>query len=309
MRLVNSAVGPTFALALLVSCVGALIVVGCSEQQGTGSCTGCDSGGGASSGGATATGAGGTAGATTSGSGGSGGSGGATASPTLRIMTFNIKHGDISSLEAIADVIKAETPDVVGLQEVDVDADRSGNVDQPHRLSQLTGMASVFQSALTFSSGGYYGVALLSRFPIISSSKVQLTSSGEQRILAIVDVEIEDGWVVPISVTHMGLGSVERQTQAQEIVDELSGEPDAIVMGDINEELSDPAGLILAEAFTDGWDAGTGPGHTIPVNTPTRRIDVVLLPSSWPAPSAAHVVSTPASDHLPVVVTVPLPTG
>ena len=87
---------------------------------------------------------------------------------------------------------------------------RSGNVDQAHRLSQLTGMASLFRSAIAFPSGGFYGVALLSRFPIISSSKLLLTSGSEQRILATVDVEIADGWLVPIAVTHMGLGAIER---------------------------------------------------------------------------------------------------
>jgi endonuclease/exonuclease/phosphatase family metal-dependent hydrolase len=124
--------------------------------------------------------------------------------PTLRLMTYNIKHGAESSLEQVADVINAEQPDLVALQEVDVDADRSGNVDQPHRLSQLTGMASLFRSATTLPTNGLYGVALLSRFPIISSSKLLLTSGSEQRILMTVDVELDAGWLVPIGVTHMG---------------------------------------------------------------------------------------------------------
>jgi endonuclease/exonuclease/phosphatase (EEP) superfamily protein YafD len=130
------------------------------------------------------------------------------AAPGLRIMTFNIKHGDVSSLEDVAAVIRAEEPDLVGLQEVDVDADRSDNVDQAHRLSQLTGMASLFRSALTFSSGGHYGLALLSRFPILSSTKQELTSGSEQRILVVVDVLTDDG-VIAVAVTHLGLTASE----------------------------------------------------------------------------------------------------
>lgn len=92
-----------------------------------------------------------------------GGSDSAVPVPTLRIMTFNIKHAEIGGLDGIADVIKAEKPDLVGLQEVDVDAVRSAKVDQPHRLGQLTGMTSLFRTAFDFTDGGSYGIALLSQ--------------------------------------------------------------------------------------------------------------------------------------------------
>jgi len=45
---------------------------------------------------------------------------------TLRLMTYNIKHGEIGGLDGIAAAINAEAPDLVGLQEVDVDAARAG---------------------------------------------------------------------------------------------------------------------------------------------------------------------------------------
>lgn len=222
----------------------------------------------------------------------------------LRIMTFNIKHGDLSSLEAVAEVIRDEEPDIVGLQEVDVDADRSGNVDQPHRLSQLTGMASLFRSSLTFSSGGYYGLALLSRFPILTSSKLELTSSGEQRILMIVDVLTERG-TIPVAVTHLGLTSSERVVQVEEILDALGSRANAILMGDMNAQPDSAEMEALADVLTDAWEAGTGTGATIPVDGPTRRIDYIFLGSDWPAPTQAHVPPTTASDHLPVVAFVP----
>ncbi|HYH97902.1 endonuclease/exonuclease/phosphatase family protein, partial [Hyalangium sp.] len=38
----------------------------------------------------------------------------------LRFMTYNIKHGEISSLESIASVINGQAPVLVALQEVDV---------------------------------------------------------------------------------------------------------------------------------------------------------------------------------------------
>lgn len=225
----------------------------------------------------------------------------------LRLMTYNIKHGELSSLGAIAEVIKAENADIVGLQEVDVDAERSGNVDQPHRLGQLTGMANLFRSALTLPDGGLYGLAVLSRFPLIVSEKVSLTSAGEQRILAIVDIDV-NGTTVPFCITHLGLTASERTTQVKEILAKLEGKPFSILMGDMNATPDEGSMKSLSSKLTDAWlGAGSGSGYTIPSGTPTKRIDYVYLGSSWAAPVEAHVPVTEASDHRPVVVTLPYP--
>jgi len=123
-----------------------------------------------------------------------------------------------------------------------------------------------------------------------------------------VDVELAKGRVVPIGITHMDLQAAARATQATEIVAELGNAPLAVLMGDLNAEPDAPAVKTLADAFTDAWTAaGTGTGYTIPVNTPGRRIDYVFLGKGWPKPTGASVPMTTASDHLPVVVDVPLP--
>jgi endonuclease/exonuclease/phosphatase family metal-dependent hydrolase len=233
----------------------------------------------------------------------------ASASPKiLRIMTFNIKHGEIGGLDGIADTIKGEAPDLVGLQEVDVGAGRSASVDEPHRLGQLTGMTNLFRTAFAFPDGGSYGVALLSRFPLLASERLALTSSGEQRILAVIDVELAKGRVIEVGVTHMDLQAAARATQAQEIVAKLGGKPLAILMGDFNAQPDEAAVKTFSGAFLDSWAAiGTGPGFTIPPGAPTRRIDYIMLAKDWPKPTAAHVPVSTASDHLPLVVDVPLP--
>lgn len=226
----------------------------------------------------------------------------------LRVMTYNIRHGAESSLEALAEVIRAEDPHIVALQEVDKEAVRSDGIFQSYRLGQLTGMSSLFRAALDFPDGGQYGLAVLSRFPIISSDKLLLSSGGEQRVLVIVDIEIEAGWQVPIAVTHMGLDAEERVEQAQEIITALDGRQWAVLMGDVNAEPEEHAAELLAAAFVDVWPkVGVGPGHTIPVTNPTRRIDYIFLGSAWGEPIEAHVPMTTASDHLPIVATLPRP--
>lgn len=225
----------------------------------------------------------------------------------LRLMTFNIKHGELSSLESIADVVLSEKADIVGLQEVDVDAGRSGNVDQPHRLGQLTGMANLFRSALTLSDGGLYGLAVLSRYPIVISDKISLTSSGEQRIFVTVDIDVQ-GTTVPFGMTHLGLTASERTTQVSEILAVLGSKPLAVLVGDMNAKPSETAMQQLGAKLTDAWvTAGVGDGFTIPSDVPDRRIDYIWLGKAWAPAIEAHVPVTQSSDHRPVVVTVPMP--
>jgi endonuclease/exonuclease/phosphatase family metal-dependent hydrolase len=229
----------------------------------------------------------------------------------LRMMTYNIKHAGLSSLEALAEVVLAEAPDLVCLQEVDKEAERSGGVLQSYRLGQLTGMASLFRMAIELPDGGLYGLAFLSRFPILSSQKTVLTSTGEQRILVVATVDLGDGRLLGVANTHLGLDASERATQAAEISAVLAGQGSVVLMGDFNEEPGDGAVFeTLGEHLVDVWPiAGVGDGATIPVSAPTRRIDAILLSHDWPAPEEAHVPDTLASDHLPVVVTVSLPAG
>jgi hypothetical protein len=65
----------------------------------------------------------------------------------LRVMTFNIQAARTASIDAIADAILAFDPDIVGLQEVDIETGRSGGVDQIAVLAARTGMEGLFGQA------------------------------------------------------------------------------------------------------------------------------------------------------------------
>ena len=91
---------------------------------------------------------------------------------TLRVMTFNIHHGEgidgRLDLERIARVITDARADLVGLQEVDRGVERTQRRDIPTELARLTGLAVRFESNLPH-QGGEYGNAVLSRFPVKTS--------------------------------------------------------------------------------------------------------------------------------------------
>ena len=228
----------------------------------------------------------------------------------LKFMTYNIKHGELSSLESIASVINGQSPDLVVLQEVDVLTTRSGKVDQAARLGALTGMYSAFQPSLLSYDSGQYGLALLSRYPIRSSQRIPLRSAAEQRILALMEVELDATHVIPVGITHFGTtGATERLNQAEDVKAALAGKPWALLGGDLNATPSEGSITSLGQQLTDAWTrGGSGSGYTHDASFPTRRIDYVMLGSAWTSPVSASVVgATSQSDHRPVVTTLTLP--
>ncbi|MDC0709945.1 DUF4082 domain-containing protein [Stigmatella sp. ncwal1] len=235
---------------------------------------------------------------------------GLTAGGGLRFMTYNIKHAELSSLEAIASVINAQAPDVVALQEVDVLTVRSNGVDQAARLGQLTGMSHAFIPSLTSYDSGQYGLAILSRYPIRSAQRLPLRSAAEQRVLALFEVELAPSRLIPVGVTHFGTtGATERVQQAEDIKAALAGKPWALLGGDLNASPSESSITSLLQQFTDAWArGGSGSGYTHSATLPIKRIDYVLLGSAWTSPLTASVVNaTSQSDHRPLAATLILP--
>src|SRR5271167_1692127 len=85
-----------------------------------------------------------------------------------RILTYNVHRcvGTDRRLDVgrVAEVIAAQSPDIVALQEVDVGRARTGGVDQAHRLAQRLGMAFHFNAALTVETERF-GDAILTALP------------------------------------------------------------------------------------------------------------------------------------------------
>src|SRR5206468_2603222 len=94
----------------------------------------------------------------------------------VRLATFNIHHGEGADgkldLDRVAGVVKEA--DVVAFQEVDVRfRERSRFEDQADRLARLLGKGVAFGGNL-IEGEGRYGVALVSKYPIVSSRNLPL---------------------------------------------------------------------------------------------------------------------------------------
>jgi endonuclease/exonuclease/phosphatase family metal-dependent hydrolase len=239
----------------------------------------------------------------------------------LRVMSFNIHAGigedDRLDLDRVAGVIRDSGADVVGLQEVDRHwSARSDFVDQASALARALRMNVVYGANLDLDPlqpgepRRQYGTAILSQTPILDSENTLLPRTGnlEQRGLLRARTVVRG---VPLQVynTHLQHNSAaERQLQADAIRD-IVGTPDesVVLLGDLNAVPEAPEIATILTSLVDAWErAGIGNGYTISADNPTRRIDYVMTSEDVVARSAA-VLTTDASDHLPVVADVLLP--
>jgi endonuclease/exonuclease/phosphatase family metal-dependent hydrolase len=162
------------------------------------------------------------------------------------------------------------------------------------------------------------GSLLLSRYPIIESSFIDLPSeSVYQRGLLDALVSVQ-GAQVRVYGTHLQnqqggdpAADVDRRRQAEAIV-AYAGELEepTLLLGDLNDVPSATELAPLFEVFDDAWvEGGDGsPGYTMEAANPTRRIDYVLVSPDVDV-LEARVLETLASDHRPVVAELAVPVG
>lgn len=189
----------------------------------------------------------------------------------LTVMTYNIRGGTFNplGLEGVARVIERHHPDVVGLQEINVDRYATGPVDQPRWLGDRLGMDRAFGASMEFfeknvaSQRGYYGNALLSRFPIRVSDVCLLPRPGEgveRRTVLGASLATPDGAAVSVFVTHWGLDPGERLRQADATLSYIEswrpGVPSMLV-GDLNAPPDSPEIAAIRRTLSDAWEATT----------------------------------------------------
>lgn len=251
----------------------------------------------------------------------------------LRVLTYNIHScvgmdGKLSTAR-IARVIAQYQPDVVALQELDVDNSQSGQLDQAHRIAEELGMVIHFHP-IRHVEQGRFGNAILTDLPIKVVKAEHLSTSdsiskkiggaagaafNEPRGALWVEVQF-NGKAVNIITTHLGLTPKEQRVQVEALLsEEWLAHPDCkaplILCGDFNATPRHQTYRSLSKVLRD---AQLQIDYQQPLKTfsgryPTIRIDHVFVDQSIevdavmvPKSSLAKL----ASDHLPLVVDVDL---
>lgn len=234
-------------------------------------------------------------------------------STKIKVLTYNIHHcnppskPDFIDISAIAKVIRSSSADLVALQEVDVHTGRSGkSINEAEELAKAAGMHYYFVKTIDY-DGGAYGIAILSKFPIVDSASYQLPMkagiSGEPRGLAVVTVQLKKGKQIKLACTHLDLKKENAYLQAVKIKELFAQEEiPSILCGDFN---SRPESEALAELLQSFSNSDPSHAFTIPTTKPNRTIDYLLYRQPTQLAVKAHRVIEEryASDHLPVVAT------
>lgn len=212
-----------------------------------------------------------------------------------RVATFNIRHGKgtdgVVDLDRVGAAMTATGADLIALQEVDRGLDRTGMVDQPRALGELTGLPVHFRSVLK-RGGGRYGLALAGE-GLSELTYTELPKTGDGQARGVVGASWRG---LTVLATHLATQADVRPLQTSALAAMARGaESPVIVLGDLNQDPKDLSALRDA-----GLDPGPGRHTTFVHLWRSRQIDYVLAGNgievvrSW-------TVSTDASDHLPLV--------
>jgi len=249
---------------------------------------------------------------------------------TLRVMTYNVHSCRGLDLrvrpERIARVIEEYAPDLVALQELDVNRRWSGRADQPRVIAESLRMHCHFQPTVML-EGEHYGIAVLSRYPIEVEKAGRLISHGTPRFFsrrlaswlnpffepreAILCRVRAPGGGLYFMNTHLSLRPNERMAQAESLfgpdwMGSLS-EPSLpfIFCGDFNAGPRSEAHALFAREFRDVRHAmNDGLRKTFFSFSPIVQVDHIFFKGGVRL-AGARIPSTPltrsASDHLPVI--------
>ena len=219
----------------------------------------------------------------------------ATRAKPLRIGTWNIRAAQSAPVDMLAVEIRAMEVDVIALQEVDVRTRRGGFVDEPGELATALGLSYVFAASIKWDEG-HYGLAVLSRWPLVSVERHRLSSTPEAEPRIVLDVTVcADGKPLHLLNLHADRRTASRAlgfADLRRIAKDDFGRG-LLVLGDLNEYADAPGVRSLIDAgFVDlGADEA--------VNTVgTGRVDYLLVdPPLARLASTARVWTTDKSDH------------
>jgi endonuclease/exonuclease/phosphatase family metal-dependent hydrolase len=234
---------------------------------------------------------------------------GSQPSDTLRILVYNTHHGEgldeLLDLERIGHLIRSLDPDVVTLQEVDQVVDRTGDVDQPGVYGELTGMEDLFGEFMPY-QGGHYGMALLSRLPVLEWENIRLPEGAEPRTTLAARLSLPgSGREVWVAGVHFYRTGEERLAQARVTAEFFEGvEQPVFLAGDFNSQRGDPVMAFLEEEWANPEKEGIP--FTFPADGPEREIDFILVRpvTGFRVLEYRVLDEAVASDHRPIFMQV-----
>ncbi len=242
---------------------------------------------------------------------------------SLKVMTYNVHScigmDNIASPERIARVISRYRPDIIALQELDVNRTRSNNIHQASLIAEMLDMDFYFHPSIS-EAHEEYGDAIISRFPMQLRKAAALPKP-----TSMIDIETRGAlWVtvdyfgdkLQIFNTHLGLRNKERLLQTEALLgDQWLHHPDcigpSILCGDLNAVASSRVVQRFSPEFTDVQThlPRNMRKKTFSSRVPTVQIDYILANENFKTHSVEVLdseLTRVASDHLPMMASLTL---
>ncbi len=230
----------------------------------------------------------------------------------MRLMTYNIQSGRDAyknlDLSASENTIREFSPDILALNEVRMKTLDVGDTEQAKVLAENLSMHYYFAKAIDY-NGGEYGIALLSRFPIVRAEGIPVPPLPEEkrekryedRVLLKAELDV-NGKTVFVFVSHFGLSNAERESATALFETEIAKiEAPAVFMGDLNMKPEDALVGRIKKYLTDlSENESFMTHHTL---TLEDRIDYIFASNHFSCEKIFSPFSL-ASDHLPIVADV-----
>lgn len=228
----------------------------------------------------------------------------------VRVMTYNLHNGFSNmgdlEMEALAQTIEDQAPDIVVLQEVSRGWLISGRLDMITWLSERLNMNYVFGPT----ADPLWGSAILSRYPVVEFSNHDLPPRNLYLLRGFISAEIDIGGneylnLIATHFHHVVEDSNTRIPQAHSIVDFWNGTSRTVLLGDLNADPDTPEMKIIEEAGLLDTMGGKESSSifTFHSTDPNRRIDYIWISPDLIALNT-YVPFSNASDHLPVVAVI-----
>lgn len=149
--------------------------------------------------------------------------------------------------------------------------------------------------------GGRYGMAVLSRLPIVSSENIVLPAGEEPRSALAARVRLADGSEAVVVGIHLYATEEQRLAQARAVIDAFADEDVPVILaGDFNSRPDSPVMRLFGEPWTNPDKREDR--FTFSSVNPTREIDYILYRTSGAARVLGmDVLDEPlVSDHRPL---------